>query len=156
MVLVSTITIKGTPGSTISVTKDDGGRITLVVRGAHVAREDIVLVHEEKIERADQSVGTQNCGIQDAGAGLNQAAETQQEKKKDGEEEGCEVIEAVTASSPPSSLSSLSSSSTPSSTTSSPEQDYNEPFYRLLALMLDNTYKHGTFWMKENHGITFL
>ncbi len=44
MVLVSTITIEGTPDSTISITasRDEEGRITLVVRGAHVTLADIV------------------------------------------------------------------------------------------------------------------
>lgn len=111
MVLVSTITIEGTPGSTIAVTevRDEGGRITLVVRGAHVALADIIVEHGKETEKVDKAVGTQNCGIQGASAGDDQAAETQQEKKKEGEEEEGEVIEAVNTSSPPSSLSSPSS-----------------------------------------------
>jgi hypothetical protein len=161
MVLVSTITIKGMPGSTISVTevRDDGGRITLVVRGAHVALEDIVVEHGEEREQADKAVGIQNCGIQDAGAGDNQAAETQQEEKKEDEEEGGEVNEVANASSPPSSSSSSTFVSVSlcamfsSATAFSPDQVYNEPFYRILALMLDDTYKSGTFgieWTREN------
>jgi len=83
MVDVSTIIIGGTPGSTISVTeiREDEGRITLVVRGAPVALEDIVVQHgEEEIEESDGEVGTQNAGVaQNVSAGDNQAAETQQE-----------------------------------------------------------------------------
>lgn len=146
MVLVSTITIKGTPGSTISVTeiREDGGRIRLVVRGAHVTLENIVVQHGEEIEQADGEVGTQNAGVvQNASAGDNQAAETQQEETKEGEEE-------VNTSLPSSSFSSSSSSPlSSSSTTLSLKQDYNEPFYRVLALMLDDLYERGgTFGSK--------
>ena len=146
MVLVSTITIEGTPGSTISVTevRDEGGRITLVVRGAHVALANIVVEYGKETEQADKAVGTQSSGIQDTGAGDDQAAKTQQDSIEE-EEEG-EVIEAVNTSSPPSSLSSPSS--VPISLCamfSSTGNFSNEPFYRLLALTLNNLYKRSTY-----------